>query len=217
MKSFQCVLFDFDGLLINSEEKMVDCWKKTTIHYNLHVPQDYFDHIAGVDRLVTFERLVKDYNLKVNSLEFFAKRQEYLDAMVESGEISLMPGIEDMLEYLYNEEIPMFIVTSSSVSWPKKVINILKIGHYFSGILGKENVKKVKPDPELYLMALDTFHLKKETTLVFEDSIPGVQAAKQAGLLVHCINNDITFDDEGLKDVKRYRSMKDFMIEVNLI
>lgn len=189
LEGIQLVIFDFDGLLVNSEEIIQMCWQKTCEFYSYDLPSDYFDNITGVSKDTTFQNIESFLNIKIDYEEFFNTRTRFINQEIENGNIRLMNGVQQFLELLASKNISMGIATSSSNTWPANLIKRLGVENFFSFIVGREDVREVKPHPDLYLKALKLGNVTKDRVLIFEDSIPGIIAAEAAGIVPIVINS----------------------------
>ena len=182
------VIFDFDGLLVNSEDVINACWIKTCDYFEIDYPEGFFDNIVGVSKDVTYKAL-KEYMLQpIDEKDFFHQRALFIDEEVKKGEVKLLPGVQQFLEKLDERNISMYIATSSSRSWPINLINRLNIQHFFGNIYGYEDVDSVKPSPDLYLKVIAENQLDTDTTVIFEDSLSGITAATSAGVHTIVVN-----------------------------
>lgn len=213
LKKIDNVIFDFDGLLVNSEDVIGECWIKTCEYYGIHYPEGFFDDIVGVSKNVTYNLLIDYMDVVIGEKEFFERRALFIEEEVNKGNIHLLPGVQEILDLLKTIEIPMYIATSSSRFWPINITERLGILTYFKGIYGYEDVEKVKPSPELYLKVVSEHQLNKSTTVIFEDSLSGIQAATSAGIdtiVVNAkkymfsseINQKILFQIKGFDELK---------------
>lgn len=180
LSRIKSVIFDFDGLLVNSEDVIGACWVKTCEHFNITYPKGFFDNIVGVSKDVTYRELLDYMDDVVDEETFFNQRAAFIAEEVELGNVKLMPGVKVFLDKLRLANIPMFIATSSSNTWPENITTRLNIRHFFSKIYGYEDVTAVKPNPELYLKVIEENKLDKLSTVIFEDSLSGITAATSA-------------------------------------
>lgn len=184
------IIFDFDGLLVNSESLIGECWMDTCSYYQIDLPEDFFKDIAGVDRELIFKRIQEVTGSSLDKEVFFEKRQDFLNQRVENGQLRLMPGVEVFLAWGKEQGFNFSIASSSYTFWVKRGIDQFGLGNYFEGVLGKEDVRQVKPDPELYLKTLELYRLSPDQALIFEDSLTGFRAALQSGVKSILINDN---------------------------
>lgn len=188
LNEIESVIFDFDGLLVNSEDIITECWKYTCKHLAIDVPETFFDNIVGVSKDVTFKKLQELCTVSVTKEEFFEIRARFIDEEVENNKIHLLPGVQKCIEILHQRKIDMYVATSSSRTWPDRILKRLNMRQYIQKIYGNEDVENVKPYPDLYNLVVDKNHLDKQKTLIFEDSEAGVIAATRAKIKCVIVN-----------------------------
>ncbi|MDO4431684.1 MAG: HAD-IA family hydrolase [Aerococcaceae bacterium] len=174
------IIFDFDGLLVNSEDVIGESWLKTCDYFSIDYPEGFFDDIVGVSKKVTFEALKAHMENPIDVETFFDRRARFIEEAVEEGLVKLLPGVQAFLEKMHEKGVPMYIATSSSKLWPAKITEQLNIRHFFESIYGEEDDQSVKPSPDLYLKVLNEHQLSREHTVIFEDSFSGIMAATSA-------------------------------------
>jgi putative acetyltransferase len=103
-----------------------------------------------------------------------------------------MPGVTDYIKAARRLGLRLAVASSSGHAWVDGYLRQLGLIGYFDAIICREDVRHIKPDPELFLAALDVLKLGAEETLVFEDSPNGVLAARRAGMRVVAVPNPIT-------------------------
>jgi beta-phosphoglucomutase-like phosphatase (HAD superfamily) len=131
LSEIKSVIFDFDGLLVNSEDIISACWVKTCQHFGIDYPEGFFDDIVGVSKDLTYQSLCQYMDVVVEETDFFHQRALFIDEEVNKGNVKLLPGVDDFLKKLDRLGIPMYIATSSSRFWPIKITERLNISQYF--------------------------------------------------------------------------------------
>ena len=170
------VLFDLDGVLIDTESNYTVFWDKL----NEAIP-------TGVDN---FSSVIKGSNLATILNTYFPPEQharvvEMLNEHQASMRYDFFPGAAELLEMLRRRGIPACLVTSSDT---KKMDSLYaqhpRFRDYFRGIVTGDMVKKPKPDPECFLLGAGLLNLSIDNCVVFEDSFNGLEAARRAGAAV---------------------------------
>jgi HAD superfamily hydrolase (TIGR01509 family) len=95
-----------------------------------------------------------------------------------------MPGVVDLLPQLHAAGYPLAVATASDRDWVKRWFNRFELWPYFQAIATGDDVRHNKPAPDVYLFAAAQLGVQPERCLVFEDSLPGLTAAKTAGMTV---------------------------------
>ena len=178
---YEAILFDFDGVLVDSEPVHCECWQEILKPYGLKLDwKTYCEHgIGAADRLllaklcdqvtppVDLERLVAEYPRK---RDLFQKRMLERDCF-SSDVLELLPQLNDY---------QLAVVTSSGQAEVESILIQAGIRDYFHVAVFGGDVKKHKPDPEPYLLAIEKLGVR--TALVVEDSDAGETSARAAGL-----------------------------------
>lgn len=195
----EAVVFDMDGLMIDSERIVQMTWSIAgermgygklgehiyqTLGFNVKKREAYFKHVYG-----------DDFPFEVFRLETKKAWNEY----VKRQAIPAKKGLYELLEALKQRNIKMGVATSSSREYAMKEIMDKGIDAYFDGFVFGDMVKEGKPAPEIYLRACQQLQVNPANALALEDSIHGIQAAHDAGMrsiFVPDLVNDSSLIDE---------------------
>lgn len=189
------VLFDLDGTLIDSNPIIIEAWQRCTIKYGVSLTQrDIEYHIIGVSAKHTLAKLFGHFTPEQQE-----KIHQEVDDFEELAPTQMLLGAKDFLLTLKNCGIRIGMVTSS---WQAKIQHVIASHEIelFDHIICRTDVQHGKPDPEGYIKALQLFGIKSQEALVFEDSIGGIQAAKNAQLHCIAINQNYYTDLPCIKD-----------------
>ena len=185
------VIFDFDGLIVDTETSWFEAfkeviWEKHQINLDLarysscigtgnEVLYSYFSEIAG--EVINCELLEEEAAIKYENL---MKAPE------------LREGVKEYLEEAKQHNLKVALASSSSKEWVHSYLDKLNIKDFFEVINTKDDVSKIKPDPELYTKTLADLGVSSEEAIVFEDSLNGLRAAKLAGMRCVIVPNSVT-------------------------
>jgi len=131
--------------------------------------------------------------------------------------MTVRPGVVNYLQAAQRLGLRIGLASSSSRSWVEKYLQQYELYAYFEVIRTKEDVVKVKPDPELYLQALEHLGVRHTEAIVFEDSLNGLQAAKAAGIYCVVVPNTVTSQLNFSNHDLRLASMEEMRLEDILI
>ncbi|MEW5956088.1 MAG: HAD family phosphatase [Chloroflexota bacterium] len=177
--NYEAILFDMDGVIIDTHQSVTDFWLKYAALYQVHLSEtDWEQRIYGCPPNHTFDLLFPDLNGD--------QRQAILDDLVEYEAhltYTALSGVLSFLHALKEKNIPTALVTSGDRRKVKAVTGQLGLAGAFSTTITVEDIRRGKPDPECYLRAAQALQKSPERCLVFEDSISGVKAAAAAGAL----------------------------------
>lgn len=213
MNRIEVLIFDFDGLVINTEGPVYESWQELFRSYGLELSFDKwvstvgssdaeFDPYAELDRLLGYP---------VDWQVVGPRRRERELELIEK--LPLRPGV---LQYLTDAKrlgLKIGMASSSSCEWVQGHLTRLGIIDYFEIIHGKDDVRRTKPSPELYITVLEAFGLDGNQAIVLEDSLNGVLAAKEAGCFTLAVPNNITRHLEFDKADLVLNSLEDLPLE----
>lgn len=174
------VIFDFNGTLFWDSEYQESSWDEYLKTHNIKLTKSQKkEYIHGRNGKDTFEIL---FNRKLNNLEVHQLVEEkeilYREECLKH-KMELAPGAKSLLEYLKNKEIPMAIATASGKTNIDFFIEKFNLLAYFEldHIIYNDGSTKGKPNPDLFEKAIQRLGIKRENSIIFEDSYSGIQAA----------------------------------------
>ncbi len=186
------VLFDFDGVLVDTEWAIYDAWHRTFLAHGHPLPLEVYTQCIGSD----FETWSPKVHLEELTGQAFdwhdldARRQE--EIVRDLGGAGPMPGVVELLDVLADRPRKRAVVSSSSHHWVDGWLGRLGLAERFDTVVCRGDAPQIKPAPDLYLEAARRFGLPPEKCLVIEDSLNGVKAAKAAGMPVWVVPNRVT-------------------------
>ena len=191
----KALIFDFDGLILDTESPDVHAWESIYAEYGFPFPLDAWAQIIGGTGAASFNAATHLQSLLSDplDLEELQKRQTHLSHSLVA-EQSLMPGVQDYLHGAKRLGLKLAIASSSSHAWVDRHARRLGIFDDFDRVICADDVGigRTKPHPDLFLKALDELGVRKDEAIVFEDSPNGVRAAHAAGVFVVAVPNSVT-------------------------
>ena len=187
------LLFDFDGLLVDTETPSRQVWEELYSEHGHELPHDRWATLVGTigapfDPFLHLEELV-GRSLDREALTTWRRARE--DELIELED--LRPGVEGYLDTAERLGLLTGIVSSSESGWIEPILARLERSHGWDAIVAANgNTSRAKPRPTLYLEALDALGLNAAEAMAFEDSPNGVRAAKAAHLYCVAVPNPIT-------------------------
>lgn len=181
MTAFDLVIFDCDGVLIDSEEISARMLVEELAAWNVHVDLPYVArHFLGRSYPVVISQIREEFGLELPP-EFEAEYRARLLVAFDS-ELREMPGVRDVVRRL---AVPVCVATSSSPSRTKRALEIVKMTDLFEGrVFTATEVEQGKPAPDLFLHAAARMGARPARCLVIEDSFNGLRAGLSAGMTV---------------------------------
>ena len=187
------IIFDFDGLIVDTEWSVYQSWVQLFAKFDARLPLDQWTSIIGTSEYEHFDPydvLEQQAGQKLNRNTLHQERYAHEMQLVAAQPI--LPGVEDYLRIAKAENLKLAIASSSDRKWVAGNLDRLRLLNYFDVIHTSDDVEKTKPNPALYLLALQSLGLKPDETIVLEDSPNGVRAAKAAGIFTVAIPNPLT-------------------------
>lgn len=183
MREIRFVLFDFDGVIADTEISNADYLSRALQHYGVILSEAEKCGLPGVNDPLKVAQFLKRANPRVSLEEFQAYRKS-LGNTYADGNLQAMPGLKDVLNRLHGMGVPLALVSSTSTCLIQVALRRLNLTGSFSVVIGGDMVKKRKPEPEPYQTAMKILNARPEECLVVEDSPVGIQAGKAAGAVV---------------------------------
>lgn len=179
MKSYTAYLFDLDGTLVDSEKLKGKALAKTCSLFGGKVDVEVYKTVMGERWLNVTNHFFKAAKIEPDIDEFNAEfKKIYQEILLK--ELTPNPNVVELLLKLKALRKKMGVVSSGSDWMVDQVLSQLELSEFFDLVISKEQVTKLKPDPEAYLLALEKLSLPSAEVLIFEDSNSGLIAAKNA-------------------------------------
>ncbi len=185
------IIFDMDGLLVNSEPFWREAEKEVFSEVNIELTDEMCFKTVGlrIDEVVAYwyNKFPWSHISKHDVVEMILYRmKELIEQKAEA-----MAGVYKLLTYFNNKNIVMAIASASPMILIDAVVNKLNIRNYFSEICSAENEQYGKPHPKIYIHTAQKLKVKPYECLVFEDSFNGIIAAKAARMKVIAVPEDV--------------------------
>jgi HAD superfamily hydrolase (TIGR01509 family) len=188
----EALIFDFDGLILDTETPDYRAWQETYQFHGLEFPLDRWAlRVGTVSSLFDpYEHLEQKLQRKLDRGEILGKQRARNLELVALEK--LRPGVQDYLNEAYRMRLRLAVASSSTQDWVVGHLSRLEIADHFDSIRCREDVARVKPHPDLYDATLETLGIKPSQAVAFEDSPNGIKAAKAAGLYCVAVPNELT-------------------------
>ncbi len=180
MRSDVAVLFDLDGVIVDSRPHHLSAWHQLAREAALPHAPDYFTQTFGLRNEPIIRGLAPD--IDSGRLRALADRKEQLFRGAARGKLELLPGVQELLAFLDEQAVPKAIVTSAPRANLDMAVETLGIASRFQALVAEEDAAKGKPDPEGFLVAASRAGVEPARCVVIEDAPAGLQAAKSGGM-----------------------------------
>ena len=191
----QALIFDFDGLILDTETPEYQVWQDIYHDNGFELPHAEWEKIIGGFGISSFDAAEHLSLLSQGQLDSVSLRARWRS---ESHELihsqSVLPGVMSYIHDAKRLGLKLAIASSSPHSWVDTHAKRLGIFDHFDAVICSDDIGpgRTKPNPDLFLLALDQLKARKEAAIVFEDSPNGVRAANRAGIFVVAVPNPLT-------------------------
>ncbi|BES63647.1 beta-phosphoglucomutase [Gottschalkiaceae bacterium SANA] len=186
MKAYQVVIFDLDGVIVDTAKYHYRAWKQLAYRLGFEFTEEDNERLKGVSRMDSLEILLEIGNQQ----ELFTESEKeemaaekngrYVESLESLSPSDILPGVLDTIVCLKDKGSRIALGSASKNA--VRILTQLDILHLFDEIVDGNCVEKAKPDPEVFLIAAEKTGVRPENCLVFEDAYAGIEAAKRAGM-----------------------------------
>ncbi len=190
----EALIFDMDGTLIDNMDYHRKAFYLFLEKYNIYpTEEEYTQKNKG-----TITEIIPRFfgnKLSREQIEALGEEKEALYREIYRPHLKPIPGLLEFLGRIAQKGIPTALATAGDRTNVQFVLDALQLNHYFDVLVTGEDVNHGKPNPEVFLLAADRLAILPENCLVFEDSFPGIEAGKRAGMQVVGIISTHTYQE----------------------
>ncbi|MBY0486907.1 MAG: beta-phosphoglucomutase [Flavobacteriaceae bacterium] len=206
-------IFDLDGVIVDTAKYHFLAWQKLAQELGIEFTPEHNEQLKGVSLVRSIDIIFELGNVQASHLDknkwLIQKNEDYLSYLVDIDESEILPGVLPVLNYLKDKN--QLIALGSASKNARPILEKTGILPLFDAIVDGNDVSNAKPDPEVFLRAAKLLNTSNENSIVFEDSVAGVQAANIANM------TSVGIGDEKILHEAKY-IFKDFtFIDVSFI
>lgn len=213
----KAVIFDMDGVLIDSEPLHFEVDKMVLRKLNIDESESYLERFVGYTNPAMWKIIKTEYSIEKTIDELIELQMTTKLKYLEESDYKAIEGIKELLKEIRRNKIPIGIASSSPRVFIEAVIKKIGISEYFDNWISGEEVEKSKPEPDVFLKVAELLAVNPHDCIVIEDSKSGTIAAKKAGM--KCIgykninsgNQDLSVADIIIENMSslNYEKMKE--------
>ena len=203
----KAIIFDMDGLMIDSERVTFECYQERLKDMNLTMDEEFYKTLLGKPIKGIYQRF---YDVYGNDFPIENVIQDVHQLMAERFETEGVPvkkGLVELLHYLKDNNYKTIVATSSNRDRVDKILAQAKITEFFDDSICGDEVTKGKPNPEVFLKSCQKLGVNVDEAIVLEDSEAGIQASYDANIKVICIP-DMKYPEKQFEE-KTFKILKD--------
>lgn len=191
----KAVIFDMDGLMIDSERVTFECYQEVLKDINLTMDVEFYKTLLGKTIHGIYELFYKEYGNDFPIDNVISKVHELMAKRFEVEGVPLKKGLIELLTYLKENNYKTIVATSSNRARVDTLLKQANITQYFDDSICGDEVTKGKPNPEVFLKSCQKLGVNTDEAIVLEDSEAGIQASYSANIKVICIP-DMKYPEE---------------------
>lgn len=201
MREIKAVIFDMDGVIVESEYRNYKAKIKVLEPYGITFDYDYYSQFPGNSNIVVWQKIIDDFGInavaeKLHEIDLAARNE----LIKQEGHVEI-DGAVELIKRLSKKYV-LALASGSPKAIILDTVKHLDIEKYFEFIISGETIKRCKPSPDIFLITAESIGIKPENCAVIEDSHNGVLAAKAAGMYcIGYINPNSGKQDLSLADI----------------
>lgn len=203
----KAVIFDMDGLMIDSERVTFECYQEILKGMNLTMSEDFYKTLLGKPIKGIYQRFYDVYGNDFPIENVIKDVHALMAKRFETEGVPIKTGLKSLLEYLKEKNYKTIVATSSNRDRVDTILAQAEITEYFDDSICGDEVTKGKPNPEVFLKSCQKLGVSTDEAIVLEDSEAGIQASYDAGIKVICIP-DMKYPEKQYEE-KTFKILKD--------
>lgn len=203
----KAVIFDMDGLMIDSERVTFECYQEILKGMNLTMDEEFYKTLLGKPLKGIYQRFYDVYGNDFPIEDVIKDVHTLMAQRFETEGVPVKTGLKSLLEYLKINNYKTIVATSSNRDRVDTILAQAQITDYFDDSICGDEVTKGKPNPEVFLKSCQKLGVSVDEAIVLEDSEAGIQASYDAGIKVICIP-DMKYPEKQYEE-KTFKIFKD--------
>lgn len=203
----KAIIFDMDGLMIDSERVTFECYQEILKGMNLTMDEEFYKTLLGKPLKGIYQRFYDVYGNDFPIEDVIKEVHALMAKRFETEGVPIKTGLKSLLEYLKENNYKTIVATSSNRDRVDTILSQAQITDYFDDSICGDEVTKGKPNPEVFLKSCQKLGVNVDEAIVLEDSEAGIQASYDAGIKVICIP-DMKYPEKQYEE-KTFKILKD--------
>ncbi len=179
----RAVIFDMDGVIFDTERMVLDCWEKLAEKYHLLRMREAYIPCIGVTDVRMKEIMEAFYGEDFPYADFRQEASGLFHEMVRREGLPVKKGVRELLGYLQEQEVPVGLASSTRLAVVTEELQQAGLYDYFRSVTGGDQLKRSKPEPDIYLAACEKLGVNPSDAYAVEDSYNGIRSSCRAGMM----------------------------------
>ena len=182
----KAVIFDMDGVIVNSEPLHHLAYKKMFEEFKLDVSNSLYESFTGQSTYSICEQLCEIFDLKVDANALVLSKRKHFKIIFENdSSFEMIDGAMNLIKDYFENNLTLVLASSASMTNIERIFKKFDLNKFFKAKISGADLKESKPNPEIFIKAAELSGFKKEECIVIEDSTSGIMASKSAG--IYCV------------------------------
>ncbi|MDN3724465.1 HAD family phosphatase [Aequorivita sp. SDUM287046] len=217
----KAVLFDMDGVIVDTEPLHRKAYFKMFGDYNIEVNNEMYDSFTGQATLPICRTLCGHFKLSDTPENLVALKRKHFKYLFENdSDLTLLDGVKELIEDYHRNGLTLVLASSASMPNIERIFDRFDLNKYFKAKISGADLKASKPHPEIFIKAAELAGEHPDNCMVIEDSTNGIAAAKAANIYCvgfkspHSVNQDYSKADKVIGSFKEisYSNLKNIFI-----
>lgn len=205
---YEAIIFDLDGVICHTDKYHYEAWKVIADKLKIYFDENINNRLRGVSRMESFNIILEKYEGGMSEEEKVKYAEEkniiYKNLLKNMSPNDLSKEVKDTLIQLKSSDIKLAIGSSSKNA--RFILKQIGLGEFFDAISDGNNIKKSKPDPEVFLKAAEYLNIPAQKCIVVEDAVAGLDAAI-AGNMDNCAIGDAVLSGKATYNLKSFKDL----------
>ena len=185
----KAVIFDMDGVIVNSEPLHHLAYKKMFEEFKLDVSNSLYESFTGQSTYSICEQLCEIFDLKVDANALVLSKRKHFKIIFENdSSFEMIDGAMNLIKDYFENNLTLVLASSASMTNIERIFKKFDLNKFFKAKISGADLKESKRNPEIFIKAAQLAGFKKEECIVIEDSTSGIAAAKSAQ--IYCVGYD---------------------------
>ena len=182
----KAIIFDMDGVLVNSEPLHRKAYFNMFEEFNLNVSNRLYESFTGKSTSAICKELCKIFDLSISHEKLmFSKRKHFKTIFDNDPEFQMIDGALNLIKNYFYNNLTLILASSASMTNINRIFKKFDLDKFFKAKISGADLKESKPNPEIFIKAAKLSGFNKSECIVIEDSTNGIIASKSAG--IYCI------------------------------
>ncbi len=195
--ALKAVLFDMDGVLVDTEPLHRKAYFKTFQDLEIEVSEELYSTFTGASTKRVCDTLIQHFNLPHTTEDVINKKRFFFkDLFYNDEDFDLIIGVRNLIEHYYENNIKLIVASSASMTTINMVFEKFGLEKYFQGKISGADLKESKPHPEIFQLAAKMAGENPENCMVIEDSTNGILASHHADIFCAAYKSEHTHNQD---------------------